>query len=613
MACRHRALLPACPTSPCRSVESEQQCPNELRVADAVSAPSSAAPRWSPPVTNSGSAAAPVTAVTTSGDFSQTNTCGGSIAAGSSCTVNVTFRPTASGSRTGNLTVTASGITNTVPLSGTGVAPGPILNANPSSLSFAGTIVGSSSAAQTVTVSNSGTTSATVNGVSASGDFSQTNNCSTLAVGASCAVTVTFRPTTSGTRTGAVTITSTANNSPTAIALTGSGIGTNTNVAAGRPATASSQVNSTQAAATATDGNANTYWESANGSFPQWLQVDLGPKFAVGRVTLKLPPSTAWATRTQTLSVQTSTDGSTLGTAVPSATYTFNPASANTVNITVPGTNARLVRVTITANSGWPAGQVSEFEVYPSGGGTSAATLSANPASLTFASQALNTTSAAQAVTVTNTGTAPASATSVSVTGDFAQTNTCGASIAAGASCTVNVTFRPTASGTRTGTLSVSSSASNSPTAVALSGTGAGSTSTNLAAGKPTSESSHTDVYPSSNVTDAEQNSYWESANNAFPQWVQVDLGSAQSASRIVLQLPAAWGARNETLSVLGSTDGASWTTVKASASYSFAPAASNTVTITFAATTQRYFRLNITANTGWPAGQISGFQVWNS
>jgi len=94
---------------------------------------------------------------------------------------------------------------------------------------------------------------------------------------------------------------------------------------------------------------------------------------------------------------------------------------------------------------------------------------------------------------------------------------------------------------------------------------------------------------------------------------VQVDLGSAQSASRVVLTLPAGWGARNETLSVLGSTDGSNFSTVKASATYAFTPSANNTVTITFAATTQRYFRLNVTANDGWPAGQISGFQVWNS
>src|SRR6185369_2069643 len=93
-------------------------------------------------VTNSGTAAAPVTAVSTSGDFSQTNTCGTSIAAGSSCTVSVKFTPTVAGARTGNLTVTASGITSTVPLSGTGVAPGPIINTSSTSLTFPATVVG---------------------------------------------------------------------------------------------------------------------------------------------------------------------------------------------------------------------------------------------------------------------------------------------------------------------------------------------------------------------------------------------------------------------------------------------------------------------------------------
>jgi hypothetical protein len=94
---------------------------------------------------------------------------------------------------------------------------------------------------------------------------------------------------------------------------------------------------------------------------------------------------------------------------------------------------------------------------------------------------------------------------------------------------------------------------------------------------------------------------------------VQVDLGSAQSTSRIVLQLPASWEARNETLSVLGSTDGTTFTTIVPSTSYGFTPGSGNTVTITFAATVQRYLRLNLTANSGWPAGQVSEFQVWNS
>lgn len=141
----------------------------------------------------------------------------------------------------------------------------------------------------------------------------------------------------------------------------------------------------------------------------------------------------------------------------------------------------------------------------------------------------------------------------------------------------------------------------------AATGTG----STNLAAGRPTSESSHTDVYPSSNVTDGNQGSYWESANNAFPQWVQVDLGSSQPVGRVVLQLPAGWGARDETLSLLGSTDGTTFTTVKSSATYTFTPSSNNAVTLTFPATSQRYLRVGITANTGWPAGQISEFQAW--
>ena len=199
-------------------------------------------------VTNSGTAAAPVTGISTTGDFSQTNTCGTSIAAGGSCTVSVKFAPTVAGTRTGNLTITASGITNTVPLSGTGVAPGPVLNANPSSLTFAGTIVGNSTATQTVTVTNSGTTSATVSGVSTTGDFSQTNNCAHAGGRRVLHGHVKFTPTTGGTRTGAVTITSNANNSPTTVALSGSGIGTTTNIALDQPATASSQVNGAQTA-----------------------------------------------------------------------------------------------------------------------------------------------------------------------------------------------------------------------------------------------------------------------------------------------------------------------------------------------------------------------------
>lgn len=276
-----------------------------------------------------------------------------------------------------------------------------------------------------------------------------------------------------------------------------------------------------------------------------------------------------------------------------------------TTHVTLPA--GRQVLTLDQDSGGWNINSLG----FTAGSGSPSADLAVSPGSLTFSDQAVNTTSPAQTVTVTNSGTATASFTGVAAGGDFAQTNTCGTSLAAGAHCTVAVTFTPTASGARTGTLTLTGDQSNSPTTVALSGTGTTGTGTNLAAGRPTGESSHTDVYPSSNVTDGNQGSYWESANNTFPQWVQVDLGAARSASRAVLQLPAAWGARTQTLTLGGSTDGTTFTTLKSSAAYTFDPSTRNTVTLTFPATAQRYYRVTVTANNGWPAGQVSEFQIW--
>ena len=492
-------------------------------------------------VANPTSSAATVSSVTTSGDFSQTNTCGSSIAASSSCAVSVKFAPTATGARTGSLTISAGGVTSTVSLSGTGTAPGPVLNAAPASLSFPGTVVGSTAATQTVTVTNSGTTAASVSSVTATGDFSQASNCSSIAAGGACTVTVTFTPTAGGTRAGTLTVTSNANNSPLTVGLTGNGISSTTNIAAGQPASASSS-NSPYVAANMTDADPSSYWESINGTFPQWAQVDLGRSFSIGKVTLKLPPSTAWGARTQTLSVLGSTDGNSFATIVGSAGYTFDPnASTNTVTITFPATTARYVRVNITANTGWPAGQLSDFEVFPAaGGGSTSPVLSVSPSSLTYPSQTVATTSAAQPVTVTNTGTAAASMASVGITGDFAQSNNCGTSLAAGASCTVSVTFTPTASGTRSGSLAINSNAANNPVTVALSGTGAAA-NTNLALGAQVSASSYTQVYVPANAVDGNTSTYWEATNGAWPATLTVNLGSIQG-SRLRRDRPPAGG-----------------------------------------------------------------------
>jgi hypothetical protein len=137
-----------------------------------------------------------------------------------------------------------------------------------------------------------------------------------------------------------------------------------------------------------------------------------------------------------------------------------------------------------------------------------------------------------------------------------------------------------------------------------------------LAAHKATTESSHTQSYGSGNAVDGNPNTYWESANNAFPQWLQVDLGAAQTAQRVVLKVPPAssWGTRTQTLSVAGSTNGSTFSTVAGAAGYTFNPATGNTVTIAFAASaTVRYLRLNFTGNTGWPAGQVSSFEVYST
>ena len=490
------------------------------------------------------------------------------------------------------------------------------LTASPSSLSFGDVASGSTSAAQTVTVSNPGSSAASVSSVSVSGPFSQTNTCgSSIAAGGSCAVSVKFSPTSGGSQTGAVSVATSAPGSPLAVALSGTGVTSTTNLAQGQPATASSSYQ-TYVASNVTDGNASTYWESTDGAgYPQTITVDLGSVQSIGSLTLDLPPSSAWATRTETLSVLGSGNGSTYSQLVGSAGYTFNPSTGNTVTISLPsGTSARYVQLSFTGNTGWSAAQLSEFEVFPGGGSSSPGNLTASPSSLSFGSTAVGATSTST-VTVSNSGSAAVSMASVGVTGPFSETNNCGTSLAAGASCTVSVTFAPTAAGSASGTLSVNSSAPGSPLTVALSGTGTATANTNLALNQPATSSGYTQTYAPANAVDGDTNTYWESTDNAFPQWLQVDLGSATSVSRIVLDLPpsTAWATRTQTITVQGSADGSNYTTLAASAGYTFNPATGNTATITFTASSVRYLKLTFTANTGWPAGQLSELQAFAS
>ncbi|MFJ4782485.1 discoidin domain-containing protein [Streptomyces sp. NPDC088794] len=140
--------------------------------------------------------------------------------------------------------------------------------------------------------------------------------------------------------------------------------GTGGNLAQGRPATATGSQGGFPPG-NAVDGNANSYWESTNNAFPQALTVDLGATKNVRRVVLKLPPSSAWGARTQTITVQGGTDAGTASTVVGATGYRFDPATGNTVTIALPAsTNLRYLRLSVSANTAWPAAQFSEVEAY---------------------------------------------------------------------------------------------------------------------------------------------------------------------------------------------------------------------------------------------------------
>ncbi|WP_042182563.1 galactose-binding domain-containing protein [Paenibacillus sp. FSL R7-0331] len=136
----------------------------------------------------------------------------------------------------------------------------------------------------------------------------------------------------------------------------------------------------------------------------------------------------------------------------------------------------------------------------------------------------------------------------------------------------------------------------------------------NLAQGKSITASSVGDVYAAGNANDGNQGTYWESAGNAFPQWIKVDLAADSSVNQVVLKLPAGWEARTQTLSVQGSVNDTSYSNLATSSSYVFNPAAGgNSVTINFTPATARYIKINFTANTGWPAAQVSELEVYGT
>jgi hypothetical protein len=134
-----------------------------------------------------------------------------------------------------------------------------------------------------------------------------------------------------------------------------------------------------------------------------------------------------------------------------------------------------------------------------------------------------------------------------------------------------------------------------------------------LARGKPASASSTIQSYGAGSAVDGNQGSYWESANSAFPQWIQIDLGASTSVGRVVLTVPPGWERRTQTLTITGSTNGSAFTTLSGSAGRTFDPGSANRVTLSFPATATRYLRVTVTSNTAWPAAQLSTLEAYAS
>ncbi len=375
-------------------------------------------------------------------------TCGTTLAAGASCTVSVEFKPAAAGALTAGLSVAdnATGSPQTVALTGTGTAAQTFtVSLSPTSLVFASTTVGSTTAAQLVTVKNTGTgtvtlTSETTTGTNATSFLKSATTCgTTLAAGASCTVSVEFKPTVAGALTASLSVADNATGSPQTVKLTGTGVAPSTPTVTLTPASIA-------------------FPNTITGTTSDAQVVTLKN---TGTVTVTIS-SIAMGGTNATSFLELGNCGTTLAASASCSLYVaFKPASAAALTGTLS--------VTDTATG-------SPQKVTLTGTGTAAPSVKLSPTSIAFPATTHGTTSAAQAVTLTNSGTSTLNLTSISLTGtnpaDFEALNTCGATLAASASCTVYVAFKPAAAGSFSASLTVADNGSTTSQAVTLTGTG---------------------------------------------------------------------------------------------------------------------------------------------
>jgi hypothetical protein len=257
----------------------------------APQAPEATSPAQSVTLTNTGTTNLGISAVTlggaNAGAFAKiSDTCAGATLAPSQpCAVAVTFTPAAPGNNSAQLIFNdnASSSPQSVTLIGTGT--GPEVTLSSPSLTFLGQLVGTSSAPQTITLTNSGTTALTISSIGVTGDFSQTNACgSALGATSSCAITIAFSPTVSGTRTGTLGVSDNGVGGPQSVGLTGTGQDFTFALPSGSSATA-----------TATRGQTATYALTVSGQGGITGTVSFACTGAPSEATCTISPNPATA------------------------------------------------------------------------------------------------------------------------------------------------------------------------------------------------------------------------------------------------------------------------------------------------------------------------------
>ena len=290
-------------------------------------------------------------------------------------------------------------------------------------------VVGSTSSAKTVSLTNHENVALGISSIAASGDYAiASNTCGTsVAAGATCTVGVTLTPTVIGADNGTLTFTDAASNSPQTVSLTGTG---------SAPVTLSA---SNLSLGTVAEGNTSS---AKTVTLTNHLSVALGFSSIAASGDYAISSNTCGSS---VAAGATCTVGVTLTPSVIGAdngTLTFTDSALNS-----PQT------VSLT--------------------GTGSAPVTLSTSSLSFGTVSVGTTSSAKTVTLTNSQNVSLSFSSILTSAGFAiSSNTCGTSIAAGARCTVGVTFKPTATGADNGTLTFTDTAANSPQTVSLTGTG---------------------------------------------------------------------------------------------------------------------------------------------